>query len=147
MQRILEAKDLKIYKKLLRVLGEYTQTFPSTGISSYFDTVVEQGKKVLPKDKQALAILYYILSDESKPVPTIVGDLLNLRFANLPVEHRPMIWNGRKKEVAFWQRGNVISDRVKDLIDFKNTGKAGSWSDPDGNKVKLIDMTTEESNE
>lgn len=147
MQRILEAKDLKIYKRLLRVLGEYTQTFPSTGIGDFFDSVVEQGKKVLPKDKQALTILYYILKDESESVPTTINKLLNMRFPSLPVEYRPITLDGRKKEVAFWQRGNVISDRVKDLIDFKNVGKIGGWCNVNGDKVSLVDMSKEDNNE
>jgi len=136
---ILEAKDLDVYKRLLKVLGEYTDKFPGTGVSRMFDQALGSGKKILPKDKLAIDILHFILKNNS--VPSAVHKILNFRFSNLPIELRPLVKNGRSKEVAHWSRESLVSDKIKDLIDWEGTGKAGSWSDVDGNKVKLYDMS------
>ena len=141
-KRINEAKDVSVYKKLLKVLGGYTSTFPATGVTGLFDTAIEQGKKILPSDKQALDILCYVLSDESEPAA--VQKLLNLRFSDIPIEHRPISKKSNKHEVASWERNGVTSDRVKALIDFEVTGKKGKWSDIDGESVTLIDISKEE---
>jgi len=71
----------------------------------------------------------------------VVHALLNTRFARLPVEYKPMINVNGKYEVAMWTRGKTIYDRVKDLIDWENTGQAGNWTDINGNKAKIIDMS------
>jgi rubrerythrin len=141
---ILEAKDLQVYKLLLRVLGDYSDKFPATGVDRMFDQAVENGKRVLPKDQRAIEILYHILSSSS--VPMAVHKLLNLRFSGLPINLRPLVKNGRKKEVAFWTRDALVSDKIKDLIDFEVSGKSGYWSDVDGNKVSLLDIS-ERANE
>lgn len=139
---IMEAKDLIIYKKLLKVLGEYTDKFPGTGVGRMFDQALESGKKILPKDTLAIEILHYIFKTNS--VASAVHKILNIRFSNLPIEYRPLVKNGRRKEVAHWSREALVSDKVKDLIDWKGTGKKGYWSDVDGNKVKLHDLSQEE---
>ena len=141
IKRICESKDVKVYKRLLAVLGGYSTNFPATGVSGLFDTVVDQGKKILPNDKQALSIIDFVLQDASEPAA--VQKLLNMRFSDVPTEYRPVTKNGNKHEVAFWVRNGVISDRVKDLIDFSNVGKQGGWCDVDGEKVTLIDLTKE----
>lgn len=135
---ILEAKDLDVYKKLLRMLGEYSEKFPGTGVTRMFDQALENGKKILPKDKLAIDILHHIFKTSS--VPGAVHKLLNWRFSNLPIELRPLIKNGRKKMVAHWTREALVSDKVKDLIDWAASGKKGHWSDVDGGKVKLYDL-------
>lgn len=142
MKRITEAKDVEVYKKLLRTLGDYTIKNPVTGINKLFDIAIEQGKKVLPKDKHALAILDYVLSNS---VPAAVQKLLNMRFGDLPkAEFRPLIKVGKKHEVAFWGRNNQVYDKVKDLVDFEASGKSGQWSDINGEKVTLLDLSKEE---
>ena len=142
MKRIIESVDVEIYKKLLRTLGDYSLRAPATGVDRLFDTVIEQGKKILPKDKNALAILDYIFTNS---VPTAVQKLLNLRFSDLPkVEFRPVIKVGKKHETAWWSRNTSISDKVKDLIDWKGSGKAGRWTDIDGETVTLLDLHKEE---
>jgi len=107
-------------------------------VDDLFDAAVENGKKILPSDKKALAIIEWILS--SHPYASAVQKLLNMRFSNLPPDFRPMIKSGRKYRVAFWARGSRISDRVKDLIDWEGSGKAGYWADIDGNKVDVLDL-------
>jgi len=142
LKRIQESKDVQIYQKLLKVLGDYSITTPATGIDSLFDTASGEGKKVLPKDKKALEILDYVLSCNS--VPRCIHKLLNLRFSDLPVEYRPISKDGRKHRVCHWVRGAEISDRVKDLVDWKNTGKIGKWGDIEGEPVELIPLEKEE---
>jgi len=143
MKRITEAKDVTTYKKLLRALGDFSDMFPATGVSGLFKGAVENGINVLPSDKQALAILNAVMS-EDKAAPGIVHELLNLRFADLPIELRPVFKNARCKEVAFWQLDGKLYDRVVALINFKGSGKKGAWSDLDGNKVTLLDLTKTE---
>lgn len=139
LKKIQEAKDVNIYQKLLGVLGDYTSNIPCTGIDKLFDVASEQGKKILPKDKKALEILDYILSCES--TARVVHKLLNLRFSDLPTEYKPMMKDGRKHRVANWSRGAEISDRIKSLVDWDNTGAVGRWTDIDGEKVDLIDIS------
>ena len=142
LKKIQEARDVSLYQRLLKVLGEYSAAVPATGVDKLFDIAVNQGKKILPKDKKALAILEYILSCGT--AARIVHKLLNLRFSDLPVEHRPMMKDGRKRLVAHWSRDTQISDRVKDLIDFNSSGTAGRWTDIDGDKISLIPLDKEE---
>ena len=140
---ITEAKDVKLYSRLLQVLGDYDTKIPCTGVSSFFNTAVESGTKILPKDIYALAILNWVLNCGS--TPSIIQRLLNLRFADLPADVRPLIKNQRKHEVPLWSRDGQLSDRVKDLIDWAVTGKSGEWADVDGNKQEVIDsVKTEE---
>jgi hypothetical protein len=141
---ITEAKDVKLYTRLVQVLGDYDTKVPCTGISGLFNAAVESGTKILPKDKTAIAILNHVLNCGS--TPSIIQKLLNCRFADLPAEVRPMIKKGRKHEVPVWSRDGQLSDRIKDLIDWAVTGKAGEWADVDGNKQEVIDsVKTDES--
>jgi len=136
-RKIFEARDVNIYKGLLRVLGDYTAEVPCTGVDKLLDSAIEQGKKILPSDKRALSIIDYILVTDS--TPAVVQKLLNMRFSDLPVELKPLTKDGRKHVVAFWMRGKKISDKVKDLIDFDGIGGKGQWVNIDGEAVTLID--------
>lgn len=136
MKRITEAKDVFTYKALLQILGEYSSKVPCTGIDRLLDAAIEQGKKILPKDERALRILSYILGH---PTPVAIQKLLNIRFSDLPPELKPLTMNGRRHQVPFWTRDTHTSDKVKDLIDWGLTGKAGQWTDTNGEKVNLID--------
>lgn len=142
LKKIQEAKDVSLYQKLLKTLGDYSASVPCTGVDNLFDTAAAQGKKILPKDKKALEILDYILSSGS--VARIVHKILNLRFSDLPIECRPITKNGRKHHVAHFGRDGKISDRVKDIIDWENTGKTGRWVDIDGEKADLLPLKKEE---
>jgi len=137
-KRILEAKDLKLFKRLLRILGSYSDKMPATGVDRLFNAAVANGAKVLPKDKRALAILDEILDE--KCVADSVQKLLNMRFACLhPLALQPRAKKGRRHEVAFWCRGGQVYDRCKDLIDWDVKGGSTFWSDMNGEKVELID--------
>jgi len=140
-KQIIEAKDVNIYKRLLRVLGEYKDSNAGTGVDDLFNKLVDKGMKILPKNKNALAILDHVLSDAS--VPGIIQKLLNCRFASLPISVKPLYKSGRKTMVASWTRGMYTTDRVKELIDFEGKG-SGSWTDIDGEKVTLLDLTKDE---
>ncbi len=142
LKQIREARDVSLYQKLLKTLGDYSASVPATGVDNLFDVASEQGKKILPKDKKAQEILGFILSAGS--VPRSIHKLLNLRFSDLPICYRPVMKDGRKHHVAHWSRDKKISDRVKDLIDWENTGKTGKWTNIDGESVDLIPMEKEE---
>jgi len=143
--KILEAKDLQLYKTMFRTLGDYIVNVPMTGIDRLFNTIVEKGAQVMPKDKNAIDILWWVLSCDS---PAAVHKMLNTRFSDLPVGIRPMAKQKQRHIVASWSRDDVISDRVKDLVDWAATGKNGTWTDIDGKKVEIIDMNArEEENE
>jgi len=141
LKKIQEARDVSIYQRLLKTLGDYSAAIPATGIDNLFDVASGQGKKILPKDKKALEILDYILSSDI--TARIVHKLLNLRFSDLPVECRPIAKDGRKHHVAHWSRGSKISDRVKDLVDWDNVGKVGHWTDIDGEAIILLPIKKE----
>jgi hypothetical protein len=140
--KLLEAKDLLLYKRMLVVLGDYSTNVPMTGVDRLFDTAVEKGAQILPKDKNALEILKCVFSSDSSAAA--VHKMLNIRFSDLPVEVRPMAKQKQRHVVASWSRDDVISDRVKDLVDWAGTGKQGMWTDIDGNKVEIIDMNAKE---
>jgi len=138
MKEITEAKDVKVYKKLLVVLGDYSRKVPATGVDRLFNLAVENGKKILPKDKKALAILDYVLNN---PAPVAVQKLLNMRFSDLPkIEYRPVYKEGNKHLVAWWSVDGQVSDKVQSLLDFEGKGKSGRWTDLKGNSVSLIDF-------
>jgi len=141
-EQILEAKDVSIYKRLLRVLGDYAESNAGTGVDDLFNRLTsEKGISMLPKDKHALAILDCVLKGPS--VPGIVQKLLNCRFASLPICVKPMYKVGRRTRVASWTRGMFTTDKVKELIDWEGKGKGG-WTDIDAEKVTLLDLTKDE---
>lgn len=142
LKKIQEARDVNLYQRLLKTLGDYSASVPATGVDNLFGVAAAQGKKILPKDKKALEILDYILSSGS--TARVVHKLLNLRFSDLPVECRPIMKDGRKHLVAHFGRDGKISDRVKDIVDWENTGKAGRWVDIDGEATSLLPIKKEE---
>jgi len=133
IKKITEAKDVELYKRLLEVFGNYMSIFPCTGVDILFDNLVAHGKKLLPKNGQALKILDHIISLTDEP--GIVQKLLNMRFSDLPVEIRPVAKNG---EIVYWERNGNTSDRIRDLVDFVDTGGQGRWSDSKGQKITLV---------
>ena len=136
-KKITEARDVNIYKSLLCILGDYVKSFPCTGVDGLFDTLLEQGKKVLPKDNRALDILEYIVVTTGTG-PDVVQKLLNIRFADLPTQLKPVFKNSKKHEIASWENNGKISDRTKDLINWSGKSGQGRWVDIDGSKVTLI---------
>lgn len=139
--KIFEAKNLNVFKKLLRILAEYIKDVPEIGTRNYFNAAVKQGIKILPKDKTALAILDSVLDEDA--VLESLQKLLNMRFSNCPVDCRPLNKNSEKYEVAFWTIGNSIKDKVGDLIDWEGSGVSGKWTDAEGKAVLLVDMSKE----
>ena len=97
-----EAKDLTVYKNLVTRLADYSQEYPATGVDKLFDQAVEGGLKIIPKDKKALEILGFVITNLSNP-PKVVQDLLNLRFSDLPILLKPLYKgkNGRKEVASF----------------------------------------------
>ena len=136
---ILEARDLSLYKMMLRVFADYCSDTPCTGMDKMFDTLVENGAKILPSDKLALEILNHVFGGSESPGAQI-HKLMNIRFADLPASIRPKIKSGRKHLVANWTTGDVTSDKVKDLICWSGSG-SGFWSDVNGDKQEIIDVS------
>jgi hypothetical protein len=135
---LLEAKDLSCYKKLLNVFGSYTDAFPATGVDRLLNKAIENGMRIMPKDKRAVEILNYILS-MSKSAPARVQELLNVRFSDLPINFKPIFKVGNRREVAFWNADDRLSDKVVSLLDFEGAGKGGFWASVDRKKVDLVD--------
>jgi len=136
---LLEAKNLSIYKKLLAVLSEWCDSVPGTGIAQWLDKIIEKGVKSIPSDKRAQAIIEYILDEHS--VSSAVQFLTNWNFTNLPYDLKPVYKQGNKHLTAFWKTDNMTEYKVKALLN-PNAGK-GSWTDQDGNKVTLLDVTND----
>ena len=136
IKEILEAKDVTLYKHLINNLGAYNDRFGLTGLYNTFRKACDNGVKIMPKDPDALAILEYVLY--AGTMSSIIQKLLNLRFSDLPIDVRPMMKNGKRKEVAFWDKDGKICDKIIDLINFDG-GPKGYWIDMDGGKVQLID--------
>ena len=143
-QRILESRDLRLFRRMLRVLSDYSTNVPATGVDRLFDIATEKGTGILPKDKHAIAILKYVFSIE--PSAAAVHKMLNLRFSDLPAEVKPMAKHERRQIVASWSMDGSVSDRVKDLVDWDATSKQGMWTDIDGKKVEVADTADEEEN-
>lgn len=138
--KLVEAKNLDIYKRLLRIIAEYVKNNPATGMDRLFDMACAGGIKIMPTDKLALEILDCVLNENS--VSNSIQQLLNMRFSNCKI--RPLTKEGRKHSVASWTRNDFTSDRIKDLINWEAKGSAGFWSDINGEKVTLVDMSKEE---
>ena len=143
MKQITEAKDVVIYKHLLRHFGDYATSNQMTGVSKLFQQVVDGGLKVMPKDSRALDILDATLHCATNPAAS-VQKFLNVRFSDLPIDVRPIVKNGRRKEVAFWCRNGNIYDKVCDLISFDAKGRSGYWCNVRGDSVELLDLGFEE---
>lgn len=135
-----EAKDLSVYKELLRVIGEYTDLFPATGVDRIFTTLVKKGIKTVPKDKKALHILQWVVGKKSvESIPGAVSDLLNTRFSELSSNFKPVYLRGRAREVAFWSKDGRLYDKVIALLSLGDE-KIEGWVDVHGKKVELVDM-------
>jgi len=142
LKNLFEAKDVTVYKRLIRAFGDYTKSYPFTGVDVLFKKAVDKGKSVLPKDKRALDILDHLLSASTSS--SAVQKVLNTRFSYLPIDVRPLIKVDIRNEVAFWQTADDrVSDRVNDLINLEGK-KGGGWVNVKGEKVSLIDMNVKE---
>jgi hypothetical protein len=143
LTQLLEKRgDLKLYKKLLLVLGEYCDRVPATGLSKVLDELLKAGStKVLPKDPVAVTILWHILEQNSSSA-AIIQHLMNDRFSDLPVVVRPCYMKDGRKHVAFWERDGKCYDRTMSLINLESTAQ-GHWSDEHGKAIKLIDLKEE----
>lgn len=140
IQVLQEAKDLKLYKKILNLFGDYVDRYPATGVSKMFKQICELGMKTVPKDKRAQQILWATLAPFSGS-PDAVTKILNLRFSDIELaDGRPIYQCGRTKEVAFWKKGDQVSDKVLSLLNLDGESGAGTWTTAKGEKVKLIDM-------
>lgn len=134
---VTESKDVSVYKKLINALSYWSEKFPMTGVDSLYKAAIDKGKSILPKDKRALSILSYILSNNT--YPAAVSALINTRFADLPVELKPIAVVDKRQELAFWNVDGRVTDLVKNLIDFEGGKSKGFFCDMEGKKVTLID--------
>jgi hypothetical protein len=139
-----EAKDLSVYKALVRKFAAYADNAPATGYGILFNKLITQGIKAMPSDPQALVILRYIVSIKSD------GDalhrLINTRFSDLPPTVRPRIKDpkSRQQKIANWSRGKEIHDRIRALIDWDGKGGSTGWCDIDGKSVQVVEIGEED---
>lgn len=141
LTKILEAKDLKLYKAMLRVFSDYTSGTPITGVNGLFGSLAENGAKSLPSDPMALVILNHIVYSGSNA--SVINKLLNYRFSDLPGDIRPMIKSGRKILVANWCINDQVTDKVIDLVNWSGKGGGGFWCNVKGEKETVIDTSVE----
>jgi len=131
-------KDLTTYEKLLKAFADYTTAFPATGCDTMFNILLNRKTAVIPKDKDAVKILDYVLGSKENAAG-IVQQILNMRFCDLPVECKPMYEHEAEKKVACWKQNDVISDKVVSLLDLGQKGKIeGFVCCYSGEKVKLL---------
>ena len=135
------AKDLSIYKRILKAFSDFTEMYPGTGMVSVYRQLLETGIKCISKDKRALEILDYVASSNSSKV---VQDLQNTHFADLPIVCRPIYQAGTAKLVALWKKGDKVYDRIYDLINLDGESAKGSWVNEKGEAVELIDLEEKE---
>jgi hypothetical protein len=129
-----EAADLNVFKDIIKTLGEYADKFPATGVEDLLDKLISAGVKCIPKDKKAQEILTHVI--HSGPPPGAVQKLLNMRFAELPYDLRPLHRSGRRHRVAMWCVDGSVTDKVQGLL--KLNSKSGYWSDTNCDKVTLM---------
>jgi len=134
---LLEAKNLDVYKALLRTFSDFTDQCPGTGMGNVYRQLLELGLKCVPKDKKALAILEHVLS--AKSTTARVQALSNTSFGSLPIVVRPVYKDKNRKVTAFYSKNDKIYSNVVDLLSFE--GGTGSWTDEKGTKVTLLDLT------
>ena len=136
LKELNEARDLYSYKLLLNMLGEFTERNPGTAVSKMYKQVLAGGISCMPKDKQALVIIQYVLSELG--TPKALNDLMNTNFSELPITNRPLYATKDKKNiVAFWCKGGKLYSRVIDLLSFE--GETGKWSDEKCGSVTLTE--------
>jgi hypothetical protein len=74
-------RDLKIYRKLLEILGNYYVKFPNSKIGQIFEISLTKNLKVLPSEER-WGQLEQILNSK-KSVPGKIQEILNLKLLSL----------------------------------------------------------------
>ena len=137
MIKLVESKELSVYKLLLWKFQEYVEKFPASGTIKKLDLAIAAGKKLIPTDKKAKEILELVL--ENGTSGEAIQYLLNRRFSDLPTINRPVYKNGDNKCIAFWcKKDGLVSDMIKDLLNLDGEA-SGHWSDLKGKKVSLLE--------
>jgi hypothetical protein len=137
-----EATDLNLFKRILGAFSCFVGSQPGTGMNRVYRSMLDINTKMMPKDQRALDILSYITKDKSDSA--IVQDIMNKSLNDLPCTIRPVYKAGSAKFVAFWSVDGKIYSKAVDLLDLDGKGSSKYWSDEKGNKVDLIDVSTEE---
>jgi len=135
--KLTESKEVNLYKKLLKILSNYIEANPMTGVDAMFDKAIILGKKIIPKDEKALCIIEYMLNGQSSA--DIVHKLFNYRLSDLPPEYKPTIKLKQKHILANWCKDGRVYDNVRSLINFEGTADTGFWSTITGEKAVLIE--------
>jgi len=139
MSLLNEAKDLNVYKKMLEIFSDFTDRYPGTGMSRVYKSLLDTGLKCIPKDKRAVEMLSYVLSDNT---PKSIQELINTGFADLPITIRPLYKAGQQKLVGFWSKDGKVLGKTFDLLSLGDEGK-GFWCDEKGEKIDLLDLSKE----
>lgn len=139
MSLLTEAQDLNVYKKMLEIFSDFTDKYPGTGMNRVYKSILDAGLKCVPKDKRAVEMLDYVLSDN---VPKSVQELINTNFGDLPITIRPLYKSANQKLVGFWSKDGKICGKTFDLLSLGKEGK-GFWCDEKGEKIDLLDLSKE----
>lgn len=142
MEKLNEASDLNLFKKILNAFSCFVGSQPGTGMNRIYKAMLDINTKMMPKDKRALDILAYVTKDKSDSA--IVQDVMNKTFSDLPCTIRPVYKDGSAKVIAFWCVDGKIFSKVADLLDLDGDDKKCYWANEKGEKVDLIDVTVEE---
>jgi hypothetical protein len=136
-----EATNLNVYKQLLVLFSKFIDQYPGTGAGNIYRSIMQNGLKIVPKDKRVLDILEYIIGlGEFKSVQ----ELLSKSFSDLPITIRPVYKEGTRKITAFWEVDGVLYNKIIDLINIDGSGGTGKWVNEKGEKIKLMDLKIKE---
>jgi len=130
-------RRLKLYKVLIQHFEDFTGKYPMTGLSTIFKKILDAGINSIPNDKEALNMLDFILFNGD--YASVIQNLLNLRFSELPSAVKPQYKYKNGIKVAFWTKAGKVYDKVFSLLNLDGE-KRGYFSDEEGNKVELIKL-------
>jgi hypothetical protein len=129
--------ELNLFQKVLKLLSDYTDQYPASGVDGMLEDLRTNKAAVLPKGELEKEIIEYAMSIGTHPAGAY-QQLSNLRFADLPLCLRPLYQSVDKEEVAMWGQGDKVSDKIISMLDFKKEGDVKGFVDKAGEKVKLL---------
>ncbi len=134
----METKDtetLKLYKGLLELLSNYTDTFDRLETKEYLKKTLSEGITIIPDDGRARDILSSIIFSTAS-IPVKIEALLEGTFRNVGITLRPRYLNG-VIQVANWSKDDWITDKIIYLLNF-NRSKEGCWCNNKNEQITLI---------
>lgn len=139
IQRLNEAKDLSLYKRMVDMFARAYESY--SGFGGTYRKILDGGFRIIPKDKRAQEILNYVVGEGSGKN---IQSLMNMRFAELPVDIRPNFRNGKKYETAYWCIDDKLNTKIFDLLSFPEVKGKGKWADESCKGVSLLELQKKE---